>query len=119
MRIDNARPTRNASARMATDDDEDSESTIIRHGKAAFSFSEMGRFVRELEARPLARLLEDLPGLLELPDAKYALVSLAVGKRMRKSAEDRAALEPQLRALLRVGPPDVKKRCEDLLKPFA
>jgi len=104
---------------MATDDDEDSESTIVRHGKAAFSFSEMGRFVRELEARPLDRLLEDLAGLLELPDAKYALVSLAVGKRMRKSAEDRAALEPQLRALLRVGPPDVKKRCEELLKAYS
>ena len=104
---------------MTTDDDDDSESTIVRHGKAAFSFTEMGRFVRELEARPLERLLEDLGGLLELPDAKYALVSLAVGKRMRKSAEDRAALEPRLRALLRVAPAEIKKRCEDLLKPYS
>src|SRR5688500_16818566 len=95
-------------------DDEDSESPIVRHGKAAFSFSEMGRFVRELEARPLDRLVADLPGLLELPDAKYALVSLAVSKRMRKSAEDRAALEPRLRGILRVANTDMKKRCEDL-----
>ena len=100
-------------------DEDDSESTIVRHGKAAFSFSEMGRFVRELEARPLERLLADLPGLLDLPDAKYALVSLAVGKRMRKSAEDRAALEPQLRAIHRVGSTDIKKRCDDLLKALA
>ena len=104
---------------MATDDEDDSESTIVRHGKAAFSFSEMGRFVRELEARPLERLVADLPGLLELPEAKYALVSLAVGKRMRKSAEDRAALEPQLRQIVRVGTPEVRKRCEDLLKPLS
>jgi hypothetical protein len=103
---------------MATDED-DSESTIVRHGKAAFSFSEMGRFVRELEARPLERLVADLPGLLELPDAKYALVSLAVGKRMRKSAEDRAALEPRLKGIHRVGSAEMKKRCEDLLKALA
>jgi hypothetical protein len=104
---------------MAPDDDDDPESTIVRHGKAAFSFAEMGKFVRELEARPLDRLLDDLQGLLELPEAKYALVSLAIGKRMRKSQEDRTALEPQLRALQRVGPPDVRKRCDDLLKPFS
>lgn len=103
---------------MSTHED-DSESTIVRHGKAAFSFTEMGRFVRELEARPLDRLVADLPGLLELPDAKYALVSLAVGKRMRKSAEDRTALEPQLRAIHRVGTADIKKRCDDLLKALA
>lgn len=104
--------------RMATDDEDDSESTIVRHGKAAFSFSEMGKFVRELEARPLERLVADLPGLLELPEAKYALVSLAVGKRMRKSAEDRVALEPRLRGILRVvASPETRKRCEDLLKP--
>jgi hypothetical protein len=104
---------------MATDDEDDPESTIVRHGKAAFSFTEMGRFVRELEARPLDRLLDDLLGLMQLPDAKYALVALAVNKRMRKSAEDRAALEPQLRTILRAGTPEIKKRCEDLLKPFA
>jgi hypothetical protein len=104
---------------MATDDESDPESTIVRHGKAAFSFSEMGRFVRELEARPLERLVADLEGLLELPDAKYALVALAVGKRMRKSAEDRARLEPQIRALLRTASGETKKRCETLLKPLS
>jgi hypothetical protein len=99
------------------DDDPDSDSTVVRSGKAAFSFAEMGRFVAELEARPLDRLLADLPGLLELPETKYGLVKMVLGKRLRQSPTDRAALEPALRTLVRVGTPEVKKRCEALLKP--
>ena len=101
-------------------DDEDDEpnphSTIVRRGKAAFSFSEMGRFVKDLEARPLERLVADLPGLLEMPDAKYGLVAMVLGKRMRSPVE-RKAVETALRGLLPGAGPATKKRCEDLLKP--
>jgi hypothetical protein len=101
-------------------DDEDDEpnphSTIVRRGKAAFSFSEMGRFVKDLEARPLERLVADLPGLLEMPDAKYGLVAMVLGKRMRSPVE-RKAVEAALRGLLPSAGPATKKRCEDLLKP--
>ena|SRR5688572_13487097 len=104
---------------MASDDDDGSESssTIVRRGKAAFSYSEMERFVRELEARPLDRLLADLPGLLELPEAKYALVAMAVGKRMRLASAERAALEKRLRDVLRTASPEARRRCEGLLAP--
>lgn len=99
---------------MAVDDD-DPDSTIVRHGKDAFLLAEMGRFSRELQARPLAKLVEDLPGLLELPDSKYALVSFGVGKRMRASNEERVALEAQIRALLPGASALVRQRCEALL----
>jgi hypothetical protein len=102
-------------------DDEDDEpnphSTIVRRGKAAFSFSEMGRFVKDLEARPLERLVADLAGLLEMPDAKYGLVAMVLGKRMRHAPVERKAIEAALRGLLTSAGPGLKKRCEDLLKP--
>jgi hypothetical protein len=101
------------------DDEPDTHSTIVRRGKAAFSFSQMGQFVKELEARPLERLVADLPGLLEMPDAKYGLVSMVIGKRMRQSPVERQAVEAALRALLPTASSAAKKRCEGLLKPPA
>lgn len=101
---------------MAPDDDDaESSSTIVRRGKAAFRYSEMEGFVRELEARPLDRLVADLPGLLELPEAKYGLVAMAVGKRMRLSAAERTAIEHRLRAHARTATPEARRRCESLL----
>jgi hypothetical protein len=101
---------------MPLDDDAgDSSSTIVRRGKAAFSYSEMEGFVREIEARPLDRLVADLPGLLELPEAKFGLVVMVIGKRMRRSPAERMALEKSLRELLRTSAPEPRKRCESLL----
>ena len=97
------------------DDDSESSSTIVRRGKAAFSYSEMERFVRELEARPLDRLVADLPELLDLPEAKFGLVAMAVGKRMRLSSSERAAIEARLRELSRTAAPEPRQRCEKLL----
>jgi len=100
-----------------TGDEDDPETTIVRQGKDAFLLAEMGRFARDLQARPLAKLVEDLPGLLELPDSKYALVAMQVGKRMRVSADDRVALEAQLRALQKSPSEIVRGRAEALLNP--
>ena len=92
---------------------------MVRRGKAAFSLTDMSQFVRELQERPLSKLLEDLPGLLELPEAKFALVCLALGKRMRSSALDKSALDEQLQTLRRVGNAQVRDRCSALLRPSA
>jgi hypothetical protein len=97
--------------------DDDSQSTIVRRGKEAFSFVEMGTFVRSIEARPLAKLVDDLPGLLDLSDAKFSLVLLAVGKRMRAGGEEQAAIVAKLEALKKTGSELVQKRAETLLKP--
>ncbi|MGH9889569.1 MAG: hypothetical protein ACREBE_28815 [bacterium] len=102
---------------MAPDDDDDSPSdtTIVRHGKEAFLLAEMGRFTRELQVRPLAKLVEDLPGLLALPESKYALVAMTLKKRMRSSDTEREAIASQLSLLVATSPPDVRARCEALL----
>src|SRR3954453_467601 len=102
---------------MAADDQDDPESTIVRRGKDAFLLAEMGRFARDLQARPLEKLVEDLPGLLELPDSKYAPVAMTVGKRMRVSTEERAALEAPLRVLQKTGSDVARKRADALLNP--
>ena len=101
------------------DDDADPGSTIVRRGKAAIRFTEMGQFVRDLEARPLERLVADLPGLLALPESKYGLVTLVLAKRMRQSPADRTAVEAELRSLLGTAGPEVKARCQGLLQPLA
>jgi hypothetical protein len=100
------------------DDSPGSHSTIVRRGRAALSFFEMAGFARDLEARPLDRLVTDLPGLLALPDPKYGLVAMVLAKRMRQSPAERAAFEAMLRTLASSGAaPGARKRCEDLLKP--
>jgi hypothetical protein len=104
---------------MPGKDDPSRESTMVRRGKAAFSLTDMSQFVRELQERPLAKLIEDLPGLLELPESKFALVCLALGKRMRASPLDKNALEEQLHTLRRVSTAQVRDRCGALLRPSA
>jgi hypothetical protein len=99
------------------DDDPETGSTIVRRGKAAFSFGDMGRFVRELEERPLERLLTDLPGLLELPEGKYGLVAHVLEKRMRQSAADRAAVERGLRTLPKTATALARERALKVLNP--
>ena len=103
---------------MAGDkDDDEIETTIVRKGKEAFSFTEMGGFVKDLQSRPLAKLVDDLPGLLELSEAKFALVLLAVSKRMRSGGEEQTAITAKLEELQRSGNPQARKRAEALLKP--
>jgi hypothetical protein len=101
------------------DDDEaegeSSDTTIVRRGKEAFLLAEMGRFTRELQARPLAKLIEDLPGLLDLPESKYALVAMILKKRMRDSDTEREAIASQLSLLVNTSPEGVRARCEALL----
>jgi hypothetical protein len=82
------------------DKDDDTDSTIVRRGKEAFLFAEMGRFAKELQERPLPKLLEDLPGLLELPESKYAIVAMTLKRRMRASDVDREAIVSQVGLLL-------------------
>jgi hypothetical protein len=94
----------------------DDDSTMVRRGKAAFSLTDMSKFVKDLQERPIGKLLEDLPGLLDLPEAKFALVSLALSKRMRGSAQDKVLIVEQLDALKRVGTALMRDRCAVVLK---
>ena len=61
----------------------DLDSTLIRRGRSALSVSEMVTFVETLEARPLMTLLEELPGLARLSEAKFALATKTLRRRFR------------------------------------
>jgi hypothetical protein len=109
---------------MAVDDDKKDDddaggtswdSTIVRHGKEAFLLAEMGRFSRELTERPLRKLIEDLPGLLDLPESKYALVALTLKKRMRASEIERDSIATELQTLRERSSETIRSRCEALL----
>lgn len=84
---------------------DDSSSTLVQTGKAALTFTEMAAFVRDIESRPLARLVSDLGGLMALPDAKYQLVVMVLRKRVRPGAVERETILAKLQELL--GAPDV------------
>jgi len=94
---------------------DDSGSTLVQTGKAALTFTEMAAFVHDIEARPLARLLSDLGGLMALPDAKFQLVVMVLRKKVRPGAAEREPILAKLQELR--GAPDVAvaKRAETFL----
>jgi hypothetical protein len=92
------------------------ETTMVRKGKAAFSLSEMGKFTKDLQTRPLPKLLADLPGLLKMPDSKYPLVAMALGKRMRASNEERTYIQMHLEDIRARANALVRERCDAILK---
>ncbi len=59
------------------------DSSVVLRGIDARTFSEMESFVKDLEARPVERLLRDLPHLAELPETKVSLVSYVMFSKFR------------------------------------
>jgi hypothetical protein len=65
-------------------------SSVVLRGIDARTFTEMESFVKDLEARPVDRLLRDLPELADLPMTKVSLVSYVIAAKFRASeAEER------------------------------
>lgn len=60
-----------------------SASSVVIRGIDARTFSEMESFVKDLEARPVERLLRDLPQLADLPMTKVSLVSYVMYTKFR------------------------------------
>ena len=101
---------------MGEEGPDDSGSTLVQTGKAALTFSEMATFVHDIEARPLARLLSDLDGLLALPDAKYQLVVMVLRKKLRDEPGARDAILARVRELQSgSADPAVRTRAETFL----
>lgn len=61
----------------------DHDSTLLRKGKNAVTFPEMVEFAATLELRPLAQLLEELPELARLSEAKFSVASNILKRRFR------------------------------------
>ena len=100
---------------MAEQRPDDTGSTLVQTGKAALTFTEMAAFVHDIEARPLARLLSDLDGLMALPDAKHQLVVMVLRKKLRAGAAEREPILAKLEELRGALDPAVAKRAEAFL----
>jgi hypothetical protein len=100
-----------------TEEEDDSGSTLVRSGKSALTFTEIAAFVHELEARPLARLLDDLPGLMAIDETKYGLVVMVLRKKTRPDGPERAPILKRINGIL-AGTTDtvVHGRCQAFLK---
>ena len=60
-----------------------SASSVVIRGIDARTFTEMESFVKDLEARPIDRLLRDLAELADLPHTKVSLVSYVMHSKYR------------------------------------
>jgi hypothetical protein len=60
-------------------------SSVVVRGLDATTFSEMEAFVKDLESRPVERLLRDLPQLVHMSATKVSLVSYVVAAKYRAS----------------------------------
>lgn len=87
-------------------EDDDYDSTLIRQGRNAISFSEMETFVHTLETRPVAKLLEELPDLARLSETKFALAVRILRIRFKSEAPIN---QRQLRLLAQEIAADVKE----------
>lgn len=70
---------------MVSDSNEspDLDSTLIRRGVNASTFSEMEEFAETVERRPLEKLLTELPGIATLSDTKFSLARQVIRRRAR------------------------------------
>ena len=62
-------------------DIDDFDTTTVRRGEAANTFSALSEFADGLRQRPLDKLLLDLPGLAGLSDQKFRLASHVIRQR--------------------------------------
>jgi hypothetical protein len=59
------------------------DSTLVRRGQSAMTYSDMVAFAESVETRPLARLLEELPGIAGLSDSKFRIASTVLRRRFQ------------------------------------
>ena len=82
------------------------DSSVVIRAIDARTFSEMESFVKDLEGRPIDRLLRDLKHLVELPQTKVSLVSYVFFTRYRGSeATEKTRIRESVAATLEALPP--------------
>jgi hypothetical protein len=64
----------------------DLDTTLLRQGRAALSYTDMLTFAETVESRPIIKLLEELPGIAALSDSKFRLASTILRRRFRGEA---------------------------------
>lgn len=74
-------------------------SSVVMRAVDAKTFTEMESFVKDLESRPVERLLRDLPQLAELPGTKVSLVSYVLSAKYRGAdAAEKVAMRESVAA---------------------
>jgi hypothetical protein len=73
----------------------DLDSTLIRRGLQAATYTDMAGFAETIESRPLDKLLAELPGIASLSEMKFSLARQVIRRRAR-------TLDPVDRDQLRV-----------------
>ncbi|HYO77795.1 MAG TPA: hypothetical protein VE010_15145, partial [Thermoanaerobaculia bacterium] len=87
-------------------------------GVDARTFTEMESFVKDLEARPVERLLRDLAELADLPATKVSLVSYVMHSKYRAAEpeEKRRIRESVAITFESLRPGDVRDRVGQILE---
>jgi hypothetical protein len=63
-------------------------SSIVMKAIDAKTFTELQAFVKDLESRPMERLLRDLPELVKLSDAKAEIITYVISTKYRRAPTD-------------------------------
>jgi hypothetical protein len=78
-----------------------SASSVVMKAIDARTFTDMEGFVKDLEGRPIERLLKDLPELAGLPATKVSLVSYVItGKYRQADPATRTMIKESIQATL-------------------
>ena len=81
--------------------DKVSTSSIVMRAIDATTFSELQAFTKDLESRPMDRLLRDVAELVRPSESKAQIVSYVIATKFRKAtAEERKATLESLAATL-------------------
>jgi hypothetical protein len=94
-----------------------SASSVVLRGIDARTFTEMESFVKDLETRPIERLLRDLGELCDLPSTKVSLVSYVIHGKYRAldAAEKQRMRESVATTFERLTDGEVKERVGQIL----
>ncbi|HEY0155846.1 MAG TPA: hypothetical protein VGF28_00990 [Thermoanaerobaculia bacterium] len=94
-----------------------SASSVVLRGIDARTFTEMESFVKDLEARPVERLLRDLPELADLPETKVSLVSYVISAKYRAAeASDKKRMRESIAVTFEsLAPGSVRDRVGQIL----
>jgi hypothetical protein len=93
-------------------------SSVVMKAIDATTFTEMEGFVKDLESRPIERLLKDLPKLATLPPAKVSLVSYVISSKYRQAdPATRAAIKESIQTTVsRMDIADQRDRITQILE---
>ena len=100
---------------METAAAQDFDSTLVRRGFQATTFTEVAAFAATVEDRPLDKLLSDLPEIAQLSDVKFSLARQVIRRRSKNLAHiDREQLQALAAEIAAGTPSHIAARIQNL-----